>query len=179
MFLISNFIITYSQKDIRMKQAENSILQQYPNFKSKYFDKIVEIDDRNKNGVSFTRNVYYIYYKSSYISGIYVDLTQNLLSIQKLSNPIDYINDSDEFYKPDRKAKSAEKFVLKTLGEKKKDEILIDNKLLDDATLIIREKLIYYEIEIIATNWDYTCNIDKINGKIYKEVFGEIIQDNE
>lgn len=172
-----------------IKIVAEDLEKQYDSFDISLFDTIqvkknqgsIELDEEQEDScwVSFQMSIRYIPQNSCYYYGIGTDPVSNFSSLGSDCNPRDYITQEEpKFFNPTEESKKTVSFVVESL-KKTEVEISENGKLPEKTTLIIRDNPENYDIEVVSTWWDYSCKMDKSNGEIFDEIYGDIEPDEE
>jgi hypothetical protein len=118
--------------------------------------------------VTFGMTYRYIPLNSAYYYGVFIDLIENVISYNSLTNPQDHdYNGKPKFFCPNEISEKTIAFVIDAINKCDDIESIIDGQLPDDTTMAIYEKPDHYEIEVNSGIIISNFKVDIESGKVY------------
>jgi len=159
-------IIQLAAEEVRREVDSES------NFKVENFDQIKVMASEKNIYVTFSMPFRYVPLNSSAYYGVYVSLTEDMMSCRPHDNREDEYNYRQElkFFVPTKESKKAIALVINAINQSGKVGSIDNGKLPENDYMIIRDKPSYYGIERVSRVSKYVLSfykIDKISGKIY------------
>ena len=159
-------IIQLAAEELRREADSES------NFKVENFDQIKVMASEKNIYVTFSMSFRYVPLNSSAYYGVYVSLTEDMMSYRSHDNREDEYNYRQllKFFVPRKESKKAIAFVINAINKSGKVGSIDNGKLPENDYMIIRDKPSYYGIERVSRVSKYVLSfykIDKISGKIY------------
>jgi hypothetical protein len=132
------------------------------------FDRIKVKINENSVSVSFGMVYRYIPLDSAFYYGVFINLTENLISYDLLANPKDNNHPGKpKFFTPTLESDKAIFFILDASNKSFEVDPIIDGQLPDDTTITIYETPDHYDIEVNSEYVVSNFKINKISGEIY------------